>query len=679
MAGLARTSNSEKTTVAFSKWRVRAALLMMVLAAYCNSFGLGLAQDSKAIVTQDTRIHQASVENLRLILEKNYWWPKYGDGLYRPVTTLSLLFNYAVLGSGPNPAGYHVVNFLLHCINVCLAYELVLLLFRRATPAFFGAALWAVHPIATEAVTSVVGRADLLAAMAVLGGLLLYARTQGRWVPAALFAIATAGVFAKENAAVLLGLMLLWDICAGEGRSSVVRRWPCYAAVAASLLVLWWARHTVLGSLPPTELVYVDNPLRGADFWPARWTAVKVIGLDLWLLLWPVDLSCDRAFHQIRLAGFGDPWAWLSLLAILAIISAAAVRFRRHRLVFWCAGFFGIALLPTANLLFPIGATMAERFLYLPSLAFAAAIAACLPCVHSRRVTTAMAVLLVLYTVRTIARNPAWNDDLALASADLPTAPNSFRLHDMLAKELFNRGAGGNIDRIIREQEASWAILAPLPAQRSSSFPPTSLGIYYATKADLASPAQKQEWYRKSLDILLSAREVSRSLEKAYDDLQRAERGQLTTRAGNPQLYLHLANAYMHLGQYQGAVEALRYGQGLSPRTLETYDGLSVAYVALENLPMAVTAMEEKALVDGFQPATMNSIRELYQKIPDGSCAFVQHGSNWQFNLAGCPRLKGDVCLAFADLAQRYREARLPGDAQEAETAATQRYSCPPQ
>ena len=37
-------------------WRVRLALLAIALAAYANSFGLGLAQDSKAIVAQDARL-----------------------------------------------------------------------------------------------------------------------------------------------------------------------------------------------------------------------------------------------------------------------------------------------------------------------------------------------------------------------------------------------------------------------------------------------------------------------------------------------------------------------------------------------------------------------------------------------------------------------------------------------
>src|SRR5262245_57649268 len=82
------------------KWKARGILFAIALAAYSNSFGLGLVQDSFAIVTQDTRIQQVSGENIRLIFEKDYWWPKHADWLYRPLTTASLLVNYSVLGSG---------------------------------------------------------------------------------------------------------------------------------------------------------------------------------------------------------------------------------------------------------------------------------------------------------------------------------------------------------------------------------------------------------------------------------------------------------------------------------------------------------------------------------------------------------------------------------------------------
>jgi hypothetical protein len=85
--------------------------------------------------------------------------------------------------------------------------------------------------------------------------------------------------------------------------------------------------------------------------------------------------------------------------------------------------------------------------------------------------------------------------------------------------------------------------------------------------------------------------------------------------------------------------------------------------------------LEEKAQVDGFQPATVAAIRDVYRKIPDGACAFVQQGTAWQLSL-GCPPVKSDLCLAWSDLAQAYTDARQPAQAQGLRDGAISRYGC---
>jgi protein O-mannosyl-transferase len=665
MAGLARPQRSEKSTAASSAWRGRAALLALAIIAYANSFGLGLVQDSKVIVTQDARLRAVSAENLKLILTKNYWYPKAGDGLYRPVTTLSLLANYSVLGNGEKAGGYHVVNVLLHGINVLLLYELALLAFRRAGPALATAALWAVHPIGPEAVTSIVGRADLLAAMAVLGSLVLYAKKRGPGAAVSLFAVATLGVFAKENAAILLGLMVLWEVCFGEGAAAVRQRWMEYAAVAASLVVLAVVRYAVLNGLPVAQPVYVDNPLRGADFLTGRWTAIKVLGLDLRLVLLPLGLSADRSFDEIALSGPGDLWAWLSAGAILAIGGWALMRFRQDKLPLWAAGFFGMALLPTSNLIVPIGATVAERFLYLPSAAFAMAVGALLYRVASGRFArAALIVLLVAYAGRTMVRNADWKDDYTLGTADVATTPRSFRLHDLLAKALYERG---DIDGAIREQEKSWEILKDLPPEKSSEFPPAFLGIYYSVKGDSAADAAKRGWYEKSIVVLQKAAGISRVQERLYDEEQQARGRPKASRAAFAQIYLNLAKDYLNLGNLPAAVEALRYGRGINPPSSESYDGLVLAYSSMGDLSMAAATLQAKAQLDGFQPATMAALHDLYQRVPDGACAF----SGTQLN-GGCPRVKADLCRGLQELSEAFREGRVEATAGEFQNKAVQ-------
>src|SRR5690348_7903774 len=123
----------EKQGFALTGWKPHAwriiLLWALVFAAYANSFQAGLIFDNEAAILQDSRVHSVTAENLGKILQQGYWSQQPYSGQYRPLATLSFLFNYAVLGNGPNPAGYHWVNLILHGLNVSLVYALGLLMF----------------------------------------------------------------------------------------------------------------------------------------------------------------------------------------------------------------------------------------------------------------------------------------------------------------------------------------------------------------------------------------------------------------------------------------------------------------------------------------------------------------------------------------------------------------------
>src|SRR5437763_10798881 len=149
------------------------ALCAIALLAYSNSFHAGFTLDN-GVLLQETQISAATLPNIELIFGHTYWWPTIETGLYRPFTILSFLFNYAVLGNGERPEGYHWINVVLHAGNILLAFAVALRLLRKFWPSVFIAGLWAVHPVLTESVTNIVGRADLLAGLAGLGGVLIY-------------------------------------------------------------------------------------------------------------------------------------------------------------------------------------------------------------------------------------------------------------------------------------------------------------------------------------------------------------------------------------------------------------------------------------------------------------------------------------------------------------------------
>ena len=464
------------------KWRRHAWRLLaiwgLVFAAYSNSFQAGLVFDNAKAIGEDPRIRQATPQNIQSILKGGYWYgssPRaVHSGLYRPLTTFSYLLNYAVLGNGPRPVGYHVVNFVLHEVNVALVYALGVLIFGECAPAWALAAIWGLHPLLTESVTNIVGRADLLAAFGVLAGLLCHIRAAsaaGRRRIAWLVGLAAAqavGLFSKENAAVLPGIMLLYDLTC-PGRVEWRRRAPAYAVLALPFAVFLFLRS---GLHAHVLIDFSDNPLVRAGFWTARITAVKVAGMYLWLFLWPARLSADYTYNAVPLFGWSvSDWEDAKALMALAVCLAAALfavllavrrRANGKPLLFFLAFFF-VALAPTSNLFILIGSIMAERFLYLPSVGLAGfAIAGILalrqrPTMHrpaaAKVAWAALGAVCLAFAARTYARNFDWQDDRTLWTSAVKVCPESARPHYNLGLE-FERDPDGLPEAIAEYREA---------------------------------------------------------------------------------------------------------------------------------------------------------------------------------------------------------------------------------
>jgi hypothetical protein len=165
------------------------------------------------------------------------------------------------------------------------------------------------------------------------------------------------------------------------------------------------------------------------------------------LALWPARLSCDYSYAQIG-PGTGAR-AWLET----AVLPAGAVLlWRWSRTGFFVAASAFLVFLPGANLLFPIGTIMAERFLYLPAIAVAAGLvwavyAAARRWRLQKAAPMVLGAALVLLGVRTFARNRDWQDDLTLSAAAVRVSPASFKAHEMHANALLESDAShANID-----------------------------------------------------------------------------------------------------------------------------------------------------------------------------------------------------------------------------------------
>lgn len=681
-----------------------AALFLAVALAYANSLDGALVMDSGMIVGANPMIRSAHWENIRFLLTHDYWEPMATGGLYRPATTLSYLFNYAVLGNATRPFGYHAVNIFLHLVCAALVYALAWRMTRRPWAAGFAAALFGVHPVATEAVTNVIGRADLLAATGILAGLTIHARAGASPSPAALAGIAAAGLlaaFAKENGLLLPAVLLVHDAIRGRAarESAACRARPAAALMAALRSVVWRSQAALVPvvalygfarwwvwehSPPPFALHPIDNPLVEADFVSARLTALKVIALQIRQLIFPLWLSADYSYDQIPVVSWPlDSWSdWQAPLAIvlLAACAAAAYRFRRHRDILFSVTLMFLAILPTSNLLTLIGTIMAERFLYLPLAAFALFAAA----MANRVVTGAApprfavaiaAIVLFALGVRTHLRNRDWQDDLSLWSSTVRTAPASAKAHHGYSIALFNSDPHRrNIDDVIAAAERAAAI------RGDYVLPLIELGHRYIVKGDLLAPNAEERaepdplarpWYEKAEATLERALELVESDGRLFETRlrQRGKNPADFPPHGNVDALLNLALARVRLGKIDGAIDAYRGALRIQPLRPQTYVDLSAAFARRQKYDDSAVALFETLIMDPGNADVPGRLAAVYTALAVSGTVIADGPGRVRIHLEH-PTVRAHRCRAYRELERTLLDARSPQHAARARSLA---------
>lgn len=679
---------------------VAAGLLLLILAAYSNSFRSGLIFDNKVIVLDDPRVHSVTSENLHAIWWKGYWFDNGDPTLYRPLTTLSYLFNYAVLGSRSNPAGYHWINLALHSLNALLVYALGLTLFRRIWAAGALAALWAVHPVLTESVTNIVGRADILSCAGVLAGLLCRVRANSAvgarkiaWIGGIAAASAVA-IFSKESGIVLVALLLMYDLA--FPRESIKASISVYAAAVFPVAIFLYLRAQVLPTLPFATTEFVNNPLIGLGFISSRLTAIQVIGRYMLLILWPARLSCDYSYNQIPLfRGTFDNWGdWATVLGVLACLAAfrlIVILYRRNRAGFFFATLFFVALAPTANIALLVGTIMAERLLYLPAIGFigcavcgAVALADRFAGRWPRGQTLAAcagAAICVSLLIRTHVRNSDWESQRSLFESAVRAAPDSYKTHLNLAVSLAPDKS--TLDRGIAEGEIALAILDTLPPGKVEDFLAYSdMALLYRRKGNQIKASGEPDaasvsrlWYEKSLAVASRGIEVDRTRSQKLERISQAA-GHGKYLFGAYQIYRDRAETYLSMGEPEKALDPLAYATFLKPDA-KLFHIEAQVHLALHDPTNAAIALMQALVIEPDEEALASELVDLYQKQP-ANCAIQNTGGGNSLNL-GCPLVHGHICTAAERISQIYERRGDRAEAAKTRRTAAQSFGCPAQ
>ncbi|MFV2068321.1 MAG: tetratricopeptide repeat protein [Pirellulales bacterium] len=341
-------------------------LMLAGMAAYGNSLYVPFHFDDQLHIVESRSIE--SFERPWRLLRGN-----------RPVVKWSLAANYAV--GGRQVIGYHVVNLAIHLFAGLVLFGIVRRTLRLETMhgryassapwlAFSIALLWLIHPLQTESVTYVIQRAESLMGLFYL--LTLYCAIRvaeggrpGCFSVAAIVACAL-GMGTKEVMVTAPLLVLIYDrtFLAGSIRGAVRSRWPLYAGLATTWLLLFSSQFTRV--VATYQQSTAGEPSRATPIEYA-WTQPGIVLHYLRLAAWPRPLCFDYGWPVAR-----DPLAVTLTLAAVGImlVGTSIALWRRHPVGFAGAWFF-LILAPTSSL-FPIKDLAVEHRMYLSLAAVAA-------------------------------------------------------------------------------------------------------------------------------------------------------------------------------------------------------------------------------------------------------------------------------------------------------------------
>ena len=458
--------------LAEERWANLAAvgvLTLLSILAFANSFANGFAVDDEVLIEKNRLIK--SLAYLPTLFATDYWGSFFGPGigqnLYRPLVMLTFALNYAV--GGLHPFGYHLVNLALHMAITCVLYTLARRLGLSSGAGLAAAALFAVHPLHTEAVTSIVGRTELLMALGVLLAVNWYlrggapARLGFRFAVASWVAFAV-GLLSKEQAVMVPVLLVLSDLSVvsaekgpRSGKEILRGAWGRYGGYLVLLGAYLALRSAVLYSAvfdPSRQMDVLDSPLANVSREARVLTALKVAGKYLWLCVWPAELAMDYSFDAIPIArSVLDPWVLLAGLAWGGLLGLAAWAYvRGNRPVFFGIGVTLLTFLPASNLLIPLGTIMGERLFYLPSAGLCLLVGAAWDRIGvwgrqagrlqltTRLCLVGVALALLLLTVRTIQRNRDWRDSETLYQSAVQVVPRNVKILTTHSSFLVNAG-----------------------------------------------------------------------------------------------------------------------------------------------------------------------------------------------------------------------------------------------
>ncbi|MBC8107431.1 MAG: tetratricopeptide repeat protein [Anaerolineae bacterium] len=367
-------------------------------------------------------------------------------GLYVPLTYTT----WAVIGAFARDAAgtlhawpFHLVSLIAHCVSGALVFAILRRLIDRDWPPFFGALLFAIHPLQVESVAWASGLKDVLAGCLALAAIHQHLRSRVI-VSSVLFTLA---MLAKPSAAAALPIVLIVDlvILRRPVDRVAIRLIPWFILAPPLLIIARFAQTTELVQ----QVSLLNRPL----------VAMDAIAFYVMKLIAPLQLGTDYGRSPARVinAGVALPIVIVSVVAI----GLAAGRSRiliASALILVAGLIFNLGLVPFQ---FQLYSTVADHYMYLAMLGPALAVACTLTKLPHRVSLPITAGVCAILSALSIEQTLVWRDSVTLFTHAIEVNPRSAGSHNNLGRAL---GERGELDGAATHFEAALAIQSGTPA-----------------------------------------------------------------------------------------------------------------------------------------------------------------------------------------------------------------------
>jgi len=598
--------------MSFRPWLLVA---LAAIATYAGTLRHALVWDD--LLLRDSIAQGHAESGLRGVATQRFTLdPARPTGYYRPVVTLSLWLDGRT--GGGSALAYHVTNVLLHAACALAALLLLRALLGSGRAALAGALLFAVHPIHAESVAWVSGRTDLWAALGAFASAATWWRVERgtaarpaleRALSLAAFALACLG---KEVAFVLPAALLAGEAVLGprEGFWRRQRFWiTAWTIVLGGVLAI----RAAIGL--PAGLLASGLAAGRAATDPVVVAGAIAKYLRLLVLPWPAN-----AYYLPEHVRMGVTDAAMAV-ALVAACVAAGLRLR-PRVGFWALVWTGVFLLPVAGFA-PQDVVLAERFLYLPSLAVCAMAGIALSRVPARARDLSIAAIVVALGVATFVRARTWRDDATLFAHMVRTSPGSAVARNNLARTLIDARRFPEAQAHLREAVR----LDPVYAEAHSN-----LSLVQGETGALAEAAAsgeaalrlRPELTAARVNLLITYRQLGRCADgvrvagetppRSLTDVRLARQLQLTQTASataappaDAAALSARGNAAAGVGRQDGAVRLFTQAIEAAPGDFKTRNNRARSLLALGREDEALADLREAVRLEpGYALARLN-------------------------------------------------------------------------